>query len=69
MAVHGDPPDKCNHQHYTRFLVNSPLQVKLTAAGELDPSCSGVMEQQEKQILHCSCLANRWRESVFILRL
>lgn len=30
MAIHGDPPDKCTSQHYTRFLVNSPLQVKLT---------------------------------------
>jgi hypothetical protein len=27
MAVHGDPPDKCTLRHYTRFLVNSPLQV------------------------------------------
>ena len=35
MAIHGDPPDKCTHQHYTRFLVNSPLQVKLT----LQPAC------------------------------
>ena len=67
MAIHGDPPDKCTHQHYTRFLVNSPLQVKLTLQPAWgDPSCLDVTEQQEKQILHFSCLADRWKESVLI---
>ncbi|XP_063243298.1 arginyl-tRNA--protein transferase 1 isoform X2 [Bacillus rossius redtenbacheri] len=26
LAVHGDPPDKCTLQQFTRFLVRSPLQ-------------------------------------------
>ncbi|KAJ9577113.1 hypothetical protein L9F63_006321, partial [Diploptera punctata] len=33
MAVHGDPPDKCTHRQYVRFLVNSPLQLVLLKVG------------------------------------
>ncbi|KAK7483279.1 hypothetical protein BaRGS_00025446 [Batillaria attramentaria] len=29
MVIHKDPPDKPNLKQYTRFLVDSPLQVKL----------------------------------------
>jgi hypothetical protein len=36
------------------------------AACVMDPSCLEVTEPQENQILHFSCLADRWKENVFI---
>lgn len=55
MAVHGDAPDKCTPRQFSRFLVNSPLQV-ITAC-MMDPYCIELIEQQENQILH----SNIWK--------
>ncbi|GJQ72406.1 hypothetical protein Trydic_g3487 [Trypoxylus dichotomus] len=34
MIIHNDPPEKCSKPAFLRFLVNSPLKIKLERMGE-----------------------------------
>jgi hypothetical protein len=51
---------------YTVSCKFTPAGKAYSTACLLDPSCLDVTVQQEKQILHFSCLADRWKEGVLV---